>query len=70
MPPTPRATTSESEQTLAIPAEETKLSKQAQFSSYKPDPDVDDDQNPPDGPHVIQELGKPSEGAVKAFGES
>jgi len=52
--------------------EQAALSPQAQFSTYSNDDDeaIDKDKNPPDGPHVKQERGKPSEGPVKAFGES
>jgi hypothetical protein len=39
------------------------LSTQAHFSTYTENTDVPDN-NPPDGPHVLQELGQPSEGPV------
>jgi hypothetical protein len=39
------------------------LSTQAHFSTYAENTDVPDN-NPPDGPHVVQELGQPSEGPV------
>ena len=67
MPPTPKA---EPLVELPEPPEEAGLSNQAQFSTYSEDddPTIDKDANPPDGPHVKQEKGKPSEGKAKAFG--
>jgi hypothetical protein len=58
-------TKSGDESELVAPPEETKLSRQSQFATKKPDPDVEETY-PPDGPHVIEELGKPKEGKIKA----
>lgn len=44
----------------AAPDDETQLSRQAQFSTYKENTDVPE-QNPPGGPHVLQERGKAKE---------
>jgi hypothetical protein len=59
MPPTPKA----DELDLAMPEEEN-LSRQAQFSSYAPDPEAEE-QNPPSGPQTVQELGPPTEATPK-----
>ena len=65
MPATPKATDTAVEADLATPDES--LSSQAHFSTYAEDDDPElADKNPPDGPHVVQTLGKPSEGPVTA----
>jgi len=51
------------------PEEAYELSRQAHFSTYSEAPAPKDAANPPDGPSVLQELGKPTEGAVTRFGE-
>jgi hypothetical protein len=71
MPPTPKA----AEEAITLDAEtpaELGFSRQSHFATYKPDddPELDEAKNPPDGPHVVQELGKPKEGPAKAFGAS
>jgi hypothetical protein len=72
MPPTPKAEKAAEAETTATPPEALGLSRQAHFASYKPDddPELAEEKNPPDGPHVVQELGKPSEGPATAFGAS
>jgi hypothetical protein len=72
MPPTPKAAEAEALLVDAETPEELGLSKQAHFSTYKPDddPELKEEKNPPDGSHVVQALGKPSEGPAKAFGAS
>lgn len=54
MPPTPKA----GELDLAVPDES--LSRQAEFSTYGPDPEAEET-NPPSGPQSVQELGMPTE---------
>jgi hypothetical protein len=71
MPATPKAADAAEAQAKAA-IEQAQLSGQAQFSTYSKDDDpaIDKDANPPDGPHLKQERGKPREGPVKAFGAS
>jgi hypothetical protein len=63
MPPAGRTKQEQAAVELPPPPEELGLSRQSQFSTYKADddPELAEEKNPPDGPHVVQELGKASE---------
>jgi hypothetical protein len=68
MPPAPKKEEAQAGEAQA--PEELGLSRQAQFSTYKEDAEANAeaaDRNPPDGPHIVQELGKASEGPVRLF---
>jgi hypothetical protein len=73
MPPTPKAEKTAEAEAITVDMEtppELEFSRQAQFSTYKADEEANklaEEQNPPDGPHVVQELGRAAEGPVRSF---
>jgi hypothetical protein len=61
MPSTPRSEKVEPAEVATPTAPEERFSRDARHSTYKADPEAEE-QNPPAGPQVVQELGQPKEG--------